>query len=306
MTRDKDSETTQVTHAGSRADDDDDDRCPSAECGLVGSATLARDLEREEVHESVPLERALLLEESGGPCGAAQPAQSPRAEWSTIPTPTFETLVVGSAVANDAMGAPENTRLRVRPCPNPWSTTEREQHVARLPKDGVIEHRAIVAPKTPPRKYRKLQEELVPTKGKGSAPGDTSPEAATDVGAAGSAKINRPYSEVSAEARALLTQRMSSGAAPNRCGALQPAAAGQCMLTVRVAELLAGLEDRGCFGCPGQRLDHDVVETLARMESDDAEWILVQFETRLSDERSCRSAEALAEFIDKLLEDNDI
>ena len=86
MTRDKDSETTQVTHAGSRADDDDDDRCPSAECGLVGSATLARDLEREEVHESVPLERALRLEESGGPCGAAQPAHSPRAEWWTIPT----------------------------------------------------------------------------------------------------------------------------------------------------------------------------------------------------------------------------
>ena len=197
----------------------------------------------------------------------------------------------------------------------PWT---RAHHLASLPSDGVIEHRAIIAPKTPPRKYRKLQEEQVPTKGKGSAPGDTSPEAATDVGAAGSAKINRPYSEVSAEATALLTQRrssaptarypsryMSSGAAPNRCGALQPAAAGQCMLTVRVAELLAELEERGCFGCPGQRLDHDVVETLARMESDDAEWILVQFETRLSDERSCRSAEALAEFIDKLLEDND-
>ena len=126
MTRDKDSETTQVTHAGSRADDDDDDRCPSAECGLVGSATLARDLEQEEVHESVPLERALVLEESGGPCGAAQPAQSPRAEWSTIPTPTiagmrwdecgttFEALVVGSAVANDAMGAPGETRLQLQ------------------------------------------------------------------------------------------------------------------------------------------------------------------------------------------------
>ena len=155
MTRDKDSETTQVKHAGSRADDDDDDRCPSAECGLVGSATLARDLEREEVHESVPLERALLLEESGGPCGAAQPAQSPRVEWSTIRTATSEKLVVGSAVANDAMGAPENTRLRVRPSLNPWSTTERKWYLASLPSDGVIEHRAIIAAQAPPRKRRK-------------------------------------------------------------------------------------------------------------------------------------------------------
>ena len=81
---------------------------------------------------------------------------------------------------------------------------------------------------------------------------------------------------------------------------------GQLTLTEEVAKLLAKLEERGSFGCPGQRLDHDVVETLARMESDDAEWILVQFETRLSDERSCRSAEALAEFIDKLVEDNGI
>ena len=138
-----------MKHAGSRVHNDHDDRCPCAECGLVGSATLARDLEQEEVHESVPLERALVLEESGGPCGAAQPAQSPRAEWSTIPTPTFETLVVGSAVANDAMGAPENTRLPVRPSLNPWSTTERKWYLASLPSDGVIEHRAIIAPRTP-------------------------------------------------------------------------------------------------------------------------------------------------------------
>ena len=131
MTRAKDSETTQVTHAGSRADDDDDDRCPCAECGLVGSATLARDLEREEVDKSVLLEKALVAGQT-----------------------TFETLVVGSAVGNDAMGAPENTRLRVRPCPNPWSTTEREWHLAGLPRDGVIEHRAIIAPQTPPREPR--------------------------------------------------------------------------------------------------------------------------------------------------------
>ena len=40
-----------------------------------------------------------------------------------------------------------------RPAPprNPWSTTERAQHLACLPRDGVIEHRAIVAPWTPPR-----------------------------------------------------------------------------------------------------------------------------------------------------------
>ena len=217
MTRDKDSETTQVTHAGSRADDDDDDRCPCAECGLVGSATLARDLEREEVHESVPLERALRLEESGGPCGAAQPAQSPRAEWSTIPTPTFETLVVGSAVANVAMGAPENTRLRVRPCPNPWSTTEREQYVTSLPKDGVIEHRAIIAPQTPPREPR--QEKAAQAEEAraewSTLPTSSASDEATPLlggirqgnGAAVSAKVKRPYSEVSAQAAALLSQR---------------------------------------------------------------------------------------------------
>ena len=42
MTRDKDSETTQVTHAGSRADDDDDDRCPCAECRLKFHREMAR------------------------------------------------------------------------------------------------------------------------------------------------------------------------------------------------------------------------------------------------------------------------
>ena len=81
---------------------------------------------------------------------------------------------------------------------------------------------------------------------------------------------------------------------------------GQLTLTEEVAKLLAKLEERGCFGCPGQRLDHDVVETLARMTSDDAKWMLRQFETRLSDGRSCRSAVALAEFIDKLVEANHI
>ena len=42
MTRDKDSVTTQVTHAGSRADDDDDDRCPCAECRLKFHREMAR------------------------------------------------------------------------------------------------------------------------------------------------------------------------------------------------------------------------------------------------------------------------
>ena len=77
---------------------------------------------------------------------------------------------------------------------------------------------------------------------------------------------------------------------------------GQSTLTEGLAELLAELEDRGCFGCRGQRLHHDVVETLARIASDDAKWVLRQFEARLSDGRSCRTAVALAEFIDKLLE----
>ena len=49
----------------------------------------------------------------------------------------------------DAMGAPEKTRLPVRPSLNPWSTTERKWYLASLPSDGVIEHRAIIAPRTP-------------------------------------------------------------------------------------------------------------------------------------------------------------
>ena len=226
MTGVKDSETTQVTNAGSRADDDDDDRCPSAECGLVGSATLARDLDREEVHESVPLERALLLEESGGPCGAAQPAQSPRAEWSTIPTPTFKTLVVGSAVANDAIGAPKNTGLRVRPCLNPWSTTERQWYLAGLPSDGVIEHRAIIAPRTPPREPRQekaAQAEEARAEWSTIPQSSASAEAAPEVGVAVSAKVKRPYSEVSAQAAALLSQR---GPAHLLGGGPQPATDG--------------------------------------------------------------------------------
>ena len=226
MTHAKDSETTQVQHAGSRAHDDDDDRCPCGECGLVGSATLAGDLEREEVDESVPLERALVLEESGGPCGAAQPAQSPRAAWSTIPTPTFKTLVVGSAVANDAIGAPENTRLRVRLCPNPWSTTEREWHLAGLPSDGVIEHRAIIAPQTPPREPRQekaAQAEEARAEWSTIPRSSASAEAAPEVGAAVSAKVKRPYSEVSAQAAALLSQR---GQAHLLGGVPQPATDG--------------------------------------------------------------------------------
>ena len=80
---------------------------------------------------------------------------------------------------------------------------------------------------------------------------------------------------------------------------------GQSTLTGEVAELLAELEGRGCCGCRGQRLHHDVVETLARIASDDAKWVLRQFETRLADGLSRRTAMALAEFIDKLLEASD-
>ena len=203
MTRAKDSETTQVTHAGSRADDDDDDRCPCAECGLVGSATLARDLEREEVDKSVLLEKALVAGQT-----------------------TFETLVVGSAVGNDAMGAPENTRLPVRPCPNPWSTTEREWHLAGLPRDGVIEHRAIIAPQTPPREPRQekaAQAEEARAEWSTIPRSSASAEAAPEVGVAVSAKVKRPYSEVSAQAAALLSQR---GQAHLLGGVPQPATDG--------------------------------------------------------------------------------
>ena len=42
MTPDKDGETTEVKHAGSRADDDDDDRCRCAECGLKFHREMAR------------------------------------------------------------------------------------------------------------------------------------------------------------------------------------------------------------------------------------------------------------------------
>ena len=89
-----------------------------------------------------------------------------------------ETTQVTHAPENDAMGAPENTRLRVRPSLNPWSTTERKWYLASLPSDGVIEHRAIIAPRTPPRKRRKgnaeqAEKETEPAHGKGGAPGDT-------------------------------------------------------------------------------------------------------------------------------------
>ena len=77
---------------------------------------------------------------------------------------------------------------------------------------------------------------------------------------------------------------------------------GQFTLTEDVAEVLAKLEEHGCFGCPGQRLDHEVVETLAGMPSDDAKWLLQQFETRVSDGQSWGTAVALAEFIDNILE----
>ena len=79
----------------------------------------------------------------------------------------------------------------------------------------------------------------------------------------------------------------------------------QPTLTVEVAELLAELEERGCFGSPGQRLDHDAVETLGQITSDDAKWVMRQFETRLSDGQSCGTAVAVADFIDKLLEAKD-
>ena len=77
---------------------------------------------------------------------------------------------------------------------------------------------------------------------------------------------------------------------------------GQLTLTEEVAEVLAKLEEHGCFGCPGQRLDHDVVETLAGMENRDAQWVLQQFETRVSDGQSFKTSVALAEFIAKILQ----
>ena len=77
---------------------------------------------------------------------------------------------------------------------------------------------------------------------------------------------------------------------------------GQLTLSEEVAKVLANLEEHGYFGCRGQRLDHDVVETLAGMPSDDAKWVLQQFETRLSDGQSCGTSVALAEFIAKILQ----
>ena len=77
---------------------------------------------------------------------------------------------------------------------------------------------------------------------------------------------------------------------------------GQLTLTKEVAKVLAKLEEHGYFGCPGQRLDHDVVETLAGMENRDAKWVLQQFETRVSDGQSVRTSVALAEFIAKILQ----
>ena len=77
---------------------------------------------------------------------------------------------------------------------------------------------------------------------------------------------------------------------------------GQLTLSEEVAKVLAKLEEHGCFGCPGQRLDHDVVETLAGMENRDAKWVLQQFETRVSDGQSFRTSVALAEFIAKILQ----
>ena len=77
---------------------------------------------------------------------------------------------------------------------------------------------------------------------------------------------------------------------------------GQLRLSEEVAKVLAELEEHGYFGCRGQRLDHDVVETLAGMENRDAKWVLQQFKTRVSDGQSFRTSVALAEFIAKILQ----
>ena len=77
---------------------------------------------------------------------------------------------------------------------------------------------------------------------------------------------------------------------------------GQLRLSEEVAKVLAELEEHGYFGCRGQRLDHDVVETLAGMENRDAKWVLQQFKTRVSDGQSFRTSVALAEFISKILQ----
>ena len=77
---------------------------------------------------------------------------------------------------------------------------------------------------------------------------------------------------------------------------------GQLRLSEEVAKVLAELEEHGYCGCRGQRLDHDVVETLAGMENRDAKWVLQQFETRVSDGQSFKTSVALAEFIAKILQ----
>ena len=80
--------------------------------------------------------------------------------------------------------------------------------------------------------------------------------------------------------------------------------ADQSTLTFEVTEVLTQLENHGCFGSPGLRLDHNVVEKLAEIVSEYAKEVLLQFETRVSEGQSCRTAGALGEFIDKLLEAN--
>ena len=82
--------------------------------------------------------------------------------------------------------------------------------------------------------------------------------------------------------------------------------ADQPALTSEVTEVLTRLEDHGCFGFSGLRLDHNVVEKLAEIVSEDAKEVLLQFETRVSEGQSYRTAGALGEFIDKLLEVNKI
>ena len=80
--------------------------------------------------------------------------------------------------------------------------------------------------------------------------------------------------------------------------------ADQSTLTLAVTEVLTQLENHGCFGSPGLRLDHNVVEKLAQFISEDAKEVLLQFEARVSEGQSRGTASALAEFIDKLLEAN--
>ena len=55
-------------------------------------------------------------------------------------------------------GARQGMGLPLSGPPTPWTTTEREQHRASLPRDGVIEHLAMVVPRTPPREHRKEEE----------------------------------------------------------------------------------------------------------------------------------------------------